>query len=62
MWTSKNRALRPQQVAISERSDRRRMETDRAIDSAAQIWRRQANRGHARGSREPLLNFEALPY
>src|SRR5471030_1333878 len=35
MWTSQNRRpLRPQQVAISERSDRRRMGTGRTTDPA----------------------------
>ena len=43
------RPLRPQQVAISERSDRRRMETGRTADPAGQDWRRQAHGDHAGG-------------
>src|SRR5277367_4580102 len=41
------RPLRPQQVAISERSDRRRMETGRTADPARQDWRWQADGDHA---------------
>src|ERR1019366_1308743 len=37
------RTLRPQQVAISERSDRRRMEAGRTFDPAWQARRRQAD-------------------
>src|SRR6266481_4993563 len=50
------RPLRPQQVAISERSDRRRMETDRAADPARQDWRWQADGGPARGGERPHVH------
>src|ERR1022692_2905566 len=43
------RPLRPQQVAISERSDRRRMGTCGTADPAWQAWRRQAYGDHAGG-------------
>src|SRR6266853_3476889 len=47
------RPLRPQQVAISERSDRRRMGTGRTADPAGQDWRWQAHGGHAGGGERP---------
>ena len=43
------RPLGPQQVAISERSDRRRMGTGRTADPAGQEWRWQAHGDHAGG-------------
>src|ERR1022692_28042 len=45
--------LRPQQVAISERSDRRRMGTGRTADPAGQDWRWQAHSDHAGGGERP---------
>src|ERR1700681_1454938 len=45
--------LRPQQVALSERSDRRRMETGRTADPAGQDWRWQADGDHAGGGERP---------
>src|SRR5216684_6577374 len=45
--------LRPQQVAISERSDRRRMGTGRTADPAGQDWRWQAHGDHAGGGERP---------
>src|ERR1022692_3402148 len=47
------RPLRPQQVAISERSDRRRMGTCGTADPAWQAWRRQAYGDHAGGGERP---------
>src|SRR5712692_9730432 len=47
------RPLRPQQVAISKRSDRRRMETGRTPDPARQDWPRQAHGDHAGGDKRP---------
>ena len=47
------RPLRQQQVAISERSDRRRMETGRTADPAGQDRRWQAHGDHAGGSERP---------
>src|SRR3982075_1556843 len=47
------RTLRPQQVAISERSDRRRMGTGRTADPTGQDWWRQAHGGHAGGGERP---------
>src|SRR5450755_4499638 len=47
------RPLRPQQVAISERSDRRRIGTGRAAYPAGQAWRRQAHGDHAGGGERP---------
>src|SRR6267143_6093136 len=47
------RPLRPQQVAISERFDRRRMETGRTADPAGQDWRWQAHGDHAGGGERP---------
>src|ERR1035437_2099114 len=41
------RALRPQQVAIRERFDRRRMEAGRTFDPTWQARRRQADGDHA---------------
>src|SRR5258708_23252748 len=43
------RPLRPQQVATSDRSDRRRMGTGRTSDPAGQDWRWQAHGDHAGG-------------
>src|SRR6267154_133602 len=51
------RPLRPQQVAISERSDRRRMEAGRTADPARQAWWRQADGGHAGGGERPDVHF-----
>jgi len=45
--------LRPQQVAISERFDRRRMGTGRTADPAGQDWRWQAHGDHAGGGERP---------
>src|ERR1700680_4116587 len=50
------RPLRPQQVALSERSDRRRMETGRTADPARQDWRWQADGDHARGGERPHVH------
>src|SRR5450755_4985493 len=50
------RPLRPQQVAISERSDRRRMGTGRTTDPAGQDWRRQAHGDHAGGGERSHVN------
>src|SRR6266481_9465852 len=47
------RPLRPQQVAISERSDRRRMGAGRTADSARQDWRWQAHGDHAGSGERP---------
>src|SRR6516225_3399986 len=47
------RPLRPQQVAISERSDGRRMGTGRTADTAGQDWRWQAHGDHAGGCERP---------
>src|SRR3979411_2298285 len=47
------RPLRPQQVAISERFDRRRMETGRTADPAGQEWRWQPHGDHAGGGERP---------
>src|SRR5258708_19215269 len=47
------RALRPQQVAISERSDRRGMGTGRTADPAGQDRRWQADGDHAGGGERP---------
>src|SRR5258708_21790223 len=47
------RPLRPKQVAISERSDRRRMGTGRTADPAGQDWRWQAHGDHAGGGERP---------
>src|SRR5665213_893537 len=47
------RPLRPQQVAISERFDRRRMGTGRTADPAGQDWRWQAHSDHAGGGERP---------
>src|SRR5882762_488936 len=43
------RPIRPQQIALSERSDRRRMGTGRTADPAGQDWRWQAHGDHAGG-------------
>ena len=54
MWTSKNRGRYDRsKVAISERSDRRRMGTGRTADPARQDWRWQAHRDHAGGGERP---------
>src|ERR1700740_3411431 len=50
------RPLRPQQVAISERSDRRRMGTGRTADPAGQDWRWQAHGDHAGGGERPHVH------
>src|ERR1700681_4597662 len=50
------RPLRPQQIAISERSDRRRMATGRTADPAWQDWRWQADGDHARGGERPHVH------
>src|SRR5258708_29436403 len=50
------RPLRPQQVAISERSDRRRVGTGRTADPAGQDWRRQAHGDHAGGGERPHVH------
>src|ERR1019366_8158865 len=47
------RPLRPQQVAISERSDRRRMGTGRP---AGQDWRWQTHGDHAGGGERPHVH------
>src|SRR3979411_734447 len=47
------RPLRPQQVAISERSDRRGVGTGRTADPAWQDWRWQAQGDHAGGGERP---------
>src|SRR5277367_168635 len=47
------RPLRPQQVAISERSNRRRMGTGQTADRAGQDWRWQAHGDHAGGCKRP---------
>src|SRR5882672_7486798 len=47
------RPLRPQPVAISERSNRRRMATGGTADPARQAWRRQAHGDHAGGGERP---------
>src|SRR6202140_928704 len=47
------RPLRPQQVAISERSDRRRMGTGGPADPAGQGWGRQTPDNHAGGGERP---------
>ncbi len=47
------RPLRPEQIALSERPDRRRMEAGRAFDPTRQAWRRQADGRHARGGERP---------
>src|ERR1700674_2474823 len=52
----KPRAVRPQQVAIPERFDQRRMAADRTFDSARQVRRRQADRDHARGRQRPHVH------
>src|SRR6267154_3162892 len=51
-----SRPLRPQQVAISERSDRRRMETGRTADPARQDGRWQADGDHAGGGERPHVH------
>src|SRR5258708_37839099 len=43
------RPIRPQQIALSERFDRRRMGTGRTADPAGQDWRWQAHGDHAGG-------------
>src|SRR5207302_3345868 len=50
------RALRPQQVAISERSDRRGMGTGRTADPAGQDRRWQADGDHAGGGERPHVH------
>src|ERR1700675_4735148 len=50
------RPLRPQQIALSERSDRRRMETGRTADPAGQDWRWQADGDHAGGGERPHVH------
>src|ERR1700694_3061721 len=50
------RPLRPQQVALSERSDRRRMGTGRTADPARQDWRWQAHGDHAGGGKRPHVH------
>src|SRR6267143_1054659 len=50
------RTLRPQQVAISERPDRRRMGTGRTADPAGQDWRWQAHGDHAGGGERPPVH------
>src|ERR1700694_1662995 len=47
------RAVRPQQVAISERFDQRRMAAGRTFDPPRPIRRRQADGEHARGRERP---------
>ena len=62
MWTSKNRArYGRQQAAISERSDRRRMETGRTADPARQDGRWQAYGDPAGGGERPHVHsFDRL--
>src|SRR5260370_41084626 len=48
--------LRPQQVAISERSDRRGMGTGRTADPAGQDRRWQADGDHAGGGERPHVH------
>ena len=50
------RPLRPQQVAISERSDRRRMGTGGTADPTGQAWRRQAHGHHAGGGERAYVH------
>src|SRR5260370_30339682 len=50
------RPLRPQQVAISERFDRRRMGTGRTVDPTGQDWRWQAHGDHAGGGEQPPVH------
>src|SRR6202521_4110114 len=47
------RPLRPQPIAISERSDRRRMGIGGTADPAGQAWRRQTHDNHAGGGERP---------
>ena len=51
------RPLRSQQVALSERSDRRRMGTGRTADPAGQDWRWQAQGEHAGGGKRHGLLY-----
>src|SRR5450755_3689660 len=50
------RPLRPQQVALSERPDRRRMETGRTGDPARQDLPWQADGDHAGGGERPHVH------
>src|SRR5258708_10976680 len=50
------RPLRPQQVATSERSDRRGMGTGRTADPAGQDRRWQADGDHAGGGERPHVH------
>src|SRR5664279_5038238 len=43
------RTLRPQQAALPERFDRRRMEAGRTLDPTWQVRRRETDGDHARG-------------
>ena len=45
--------LRPQQPALSQRPDRRRVGADRASDPAREAWRQQAHGQHARSGQRP---------
>src|ERR1700681_3701194 len=50
------RPLRPQQVAISERFDRRRMGTGRTADPPRQNWRGKEHGYHAGGGERPHVH------